>query len=183
MKKDQDLLYKELQDLVQAHQSQLESLKALDLSQLQSRPNPEAWNALECLEHLNRYGDFYLPECKRVLASAKKAKANPQFKSSWLGEYFAQSMWPKANFKSMQTFKVMNPSGDKVELAVMDKFSQQLQDWQQFLDGARLYDWRRTKTNISISSLIKLRLGDTLRVVFYHNERHLRQAFKAAGLS
>ncbi|MEO9077333.1 MAG: DinB family protein, partial [Gelidibacter sp.] len=31
-------------------------------------------------------------------------------------------------------------------------------------------------TAISISNLIKLKVGDTFRVVVYHNERHLVQA-------
>jgi hypothetical protein len=37
------------------------------------------------------------------------------------------------------------------------------------------------KTSISISSFIKLRLGDTLRLVVYHNWRHLIQAKNACN--
>ena len=39
-------------------------------------------------------------------------------------------------------------------------------------------DLNKTKTAISISKLIKLKIGDTFRVVVYHNERHLIQAEK-----
>ncbi|MGB3549023.1 MAG: hypothetical protein WBA17_18760 [Saprospiraceae bacterium] len=41
----------------------------------------------------------------------------------------------------------------------------------------------RTKTAVSITKLIRLRLGDTLRVVVYHNQRHVAQALRAAGMS
>jgi hypothetical protein len=43
------------------------------------------------------------------------------------------------------------------------------------LEQGKKVDLTRTRTSISISSLIKLRLGDTLRVVIYHNQRHLAQ--------
>ena len=43
--------------------------------------------------------------------------------------------------------------------------------------GVKIED--KTKTAISISKLIKLRLGDTFRVLIYHNERHIKQAERA----
>ena len=39
-------------------------------------------------------------------------------------------------------------------------------------------DLNKIKTAISISKWIKLKLGDTFRVVVYHNERHIKQANK-----
>ena len=42
--------------------NQLERLRNDDLSTLTWRENPTSWNILECIEHINRYGDFYLPE-------------------------------------------------------------------------------------------------------------------------
>jgi hypothetical protein len=49
----------------------------------------------------------------------------------------------------------------------------------ELLEAARTVDLTRTKTGISITNLIKLRLGDTLRVVVYHNWRHIEQAQRA----
>jgi len=44
------------------------------------------------------------------------------------------------------------------------------------LDVCAKVDIGKTKTAISISKWIKLKLGDTLRVVIYHNQRHMAQA-------
>ena len=41
---------------------------------------------------------------------------------------------------------------------------------------ARVADLTRTKTAISLTKLLKLRLGDTFRFVIYHVERHILQA-------
>jgi hypothetical protein len=44
------------------------------------------------------------------------------------------------------------------------------------LDKAKNVSLGKTKTGISISKLIKLKLGDTFRFVIYHNIRHIEQA-------
>jgi hypothetical protein len=41
---------------------------------------------------------------------------------------------------------------------------------------AQKVDLTKVKTAISLSKFIKLRLGDTLRFLVYHNERHILQA-------
>jgi len=46
------------------------------------------------------------------------------------------------------------------------------------LDSSRAINLNTTKTAVSISKWIKLKLGDTFRVVIYHNDRHIAQANK-----
>jgi hypothetical protein len=66
------------------------------------------WNVLECLEHLNLYGDFYLPEIrKRIVESS--FPPGEYFKSGWLGDYFVKSMEPGKTMKKMKTFKDKDP--------------------------------------------------------------------------
>lgn len=81
----------------------------------------------------------------------------------------------------MKTFKSMNPTFSDTRAEVLLNFEKQLEDWLEFLKANSDYDWTGIRTSISISSVIKLRLGDTLRVVLYHNERHIRQAQRAMG--
>ena len=78
--------------------------------------NPEKWSILENLEHLNRYGDFYLPEIqKRIEESSRKPSS--EFKSGILGNYFAKSMLPKEKLNKMKTFTNMNPiNSNSIEL-------------------------------------------------------------------
>ena len=47
--------------------NQVEKLKTYDLLTLSWKNNDASWNILECLEHLNLYGDFYLPEIERLV--------------------------------------------------------------------------------------------------------------------
>jgi len=69
--------------------------------------------------------------------------------------------------------------GQLDSVAVIKEFLEQQQQILRILEVSKNIDLTGTKTAISISKLIKLRLGDTLRVVIYHNERHIQQANNA----
>lgn len=156
--------------------NEAERFSQLSLEQLNWQPAPKKWSILECIEHLNRYGDFYLPEIERQIQHAKKTNEATTFKSGWLGNYFANSMLPKEKLNKMNTFKSMNPTGSQLDLSHLQKFISQQKQLLHFLHQARQVDLVKTKTAISISKWIKLRLGDTFRVVIYHNQRHMVQA-------
>lgn len=175
-----------LQDLLersQDHKTKAEQFQKLPLETLNWKASPESWSILECLEHLNRYGDFYIPEIeKRLIAS--RHRPSTKFKSGWLGNYFANTMLPKEKLNRMKTFKSMDPVGSSLDKGVLSKFIAQQQALTNILKLASRVDLTKTKTGISISKWIKLRLGDTFRVVIYHNHRHMVQAervLKEAG--
>lgn len=150
--------------------------KSLPAEVLNRKPDTVSWSVLECLEHLNLYGDFYLPEMENVIAKGGN-KSGGRFKSGWLGNYFAESMLPKnGKLKKMKTFADKNPSGSKLTTDVLDRFIKQQNKMLELLKMAENVDLTRLKTHITITGLIRLRLGDTLRFVVHHNERHLMQA-------
>ncbi len=155
--------------------NEAENLKQLPLEELNWKPATESWSVLECIEHLNLYGDFYLPEIENRIRQSKYAAA-PYFKSGWLGNYFAKSMLPREKLNKMKTFKDKNPLGSQLDKATIERFIQQQKKTLDLLDKARMVNLSRTKTSVSISRWITLKLGDTLRVVIYHNQRHLVQA-------
>ncbi len=149
-----------------------ESLRDKSNSELNSRITEGSWSVLECLQHLNLYGNFYLPEISRKI-SISKTKKKEQFKSGLLGGYFAKAMLHPAKIK---TFKAMNPIYSNLDNSTLDTFIAQQYLTLELISLAHNVDLNKVKTAISISSFIKLRLGDTLRVVIYHNKRHILQA-------
>ena len=82
--------------------NQVEKLKTCDLQTLTWKENATSWSILECLEHLNLYGDFYLPEIESKIQKST-TQADLEFKSGLLGNYFAKSMLPKDNLNKMKT--------------------------------------------------------------------------------
>jgi hypothetical protein len=168
-----------VQDLKQHTESNLQTAQEwleLPLKVLQFKPSAESWSLLECLEHLNLYGDFYLPEIRRQMENSPYQNAAPIFKSSWLGNYFAKAMLPKEPLNSMKTFREKDPKGSSLDQQVVQKFINQQQEMLELLQQARRVNLTKIKTGITLTQWIRLRLGDTFRVVIYHNDRHLVQA-------
>ena len=104
--------------------NEVTSLKELSKEELNRRPAQDSWSALECIEHLKRYCDFYNPEILKRIQECRHA-AQENFKSGLLGEYFAKSMLPKEKLNKMKTFKVMDPINSDVPLSVLDTFIDQ----------------------------------------------------------
>lgn len=177
MKIKSDELIEDLIERTRQNINKAEILKSKTDAALNHKPAVDSWSALECLEHLNLYGRFYLPEIAKQISEAPSQKET-YFKSGWLGNYFANSLLPNGKLNKMKTFKSMNPLNSKLDRTVINDFLNQQTQMLELLDKAQNVNLNKTKTAISISSWIKLKLGDTLRVVIYHNQRHIKQAEK-----
>ncbi len=171
-------LIRELSELTQENIRQVEILSKLAIENLNKKSDAESWSVLECIEHLNRYGDFYIPEIRKQI-NISKHQSSQEFRSGWLGNYFAKSMLPKEKLNKMKTFKSMNPAGSSLNGEVLERFLAQQKQILELLAASKKINLNKTKTAISISKWIKLRLGDTFRVVIYHNQRHIVQAKNA----
>jgi hypothetical protein len=174
MKTKSETLILELIETTKQNLNFAKTLKAKSNSQLNWKENLESWSILECLEHLNLYGDFYLPEIEKAIANAK-SKSEAIFKSGILGNYFAESMLPKAKLNKMKTFKDKNPLNSLLDSNTIDRFINQQTKILDLLDKARNVSLNKEKTAISITKVIKLKIGDTFRFVINHNIRHIKQ--------
>jgi len=154
--------------------NQAESLKNYDLQTLTWKENETSWNILECLEHLNLYGDFYLPQIKFKIENSN-TKMDIEFKCGILGSYFAKSMLPKQKLNKMKTFKDKNPLNAKLDITVIDKFIDQQILLLDLLNQSRKVSLNKVKIHTSISSLLSLKLGDTFQFFINHIIRHLAQ--------
>lgn len=154
--------------------SQVENLKNYDVHCLIWRESEASWNILECLEHLNLYGDFYLPQIESNIKNSETT-ADLEFKSGLLGDYFAKSMLPKEKLNKMKTFKNKNPLNAQLDKSVIDKFLKQQVKLMDLLHQSRRVSWNKVKIPTSISGLLRLKLGDTFRFFINHMIRHLNQ--------
>ncbi len=153
--------------------NQAEKLKIYDLDTLKWKENQSSWNILECLEHLNLYGDFYLPQIENKIKNSKTI-TETEFKSGLLGDYFAKSMLPKEKLNKMKTFKGKNPLNANLNEAVIDKFINQQIKLLDLLSQSKNVSLNNVKITTSIS-VIRLKLGDTFQFLINHIIRHFKQ--------
>ena len=179
MQTENNSLIDELLAITEVAIEKAKKFRSLPEAQLNFKEIPEKWSVLECLEHLNRYGDYYLPEIEKSLLSHDIGKGNFVFKSGLIGNYFANLMKVKnGKIVKMRTPGDKNPVGSKLTPVAIDRFLKQLERLKSLLNQARQADLTKTKVPISLTRFMKLRLGDTLRFFVYHIERHVIQAEK-----
>ena len=152
-----------------------EGFRKLSEKELNYKESSDQWSILECIEHLNIYGNFYNPEIKKSIEKTNTV-ATEIFESGVIGNYFVNLITPKEKLNKMKTLKENNPLGSHLDRTVIERFITQQKGCLELIEKSKNVNLSKTKTAISISKLIKLRLGDTLRFITVHNERHLIQA-------
>lgn len=165
----------ELNEILHAALQKAERMKQMSDEELFHRKAEGKWNHLEVLEHLNRYGDFYLKEIEQRILHAPKNGGKTYYRTGILGNFSARSMQPKkdGSLIKMKTPKKMDTLNAEVSRAVIDRFIKQQERMLDLLEQAVQVDLTKVKTSISLTSRIKFRLGDTLRFVIYHIQRHM----------
>ncbi|MFM7024237.1 MAG: hypothetical protein ACKOXB_14785 [Flavobacteriales bacterium] len=98
-----------------------QQLRLLDSKVLNMKKDADSWSILECIEHLNLYGDYYLPEIRKEIEKSNTV-FKEEFRSGLLGNYFANLMLPKEGMQKMKTFKDKNPANSHLTVAVIDRF-------------------------------------------------------------
>jgi hypothetical protein len=149
---------------------------------LYRRPRPDSWSVAECLEHLAIYGEYYHAVIRQKLNEKKSLPSHPLFQSGWLGEYFVEMIRLKNGVpvKKMQTKSSYNPlKKSKVRENIVELFIQQQKELLELLHKAQDANLEKIRIPISIAPFLTIKLGDALRFVIYHNERHIAQALKA----
>jgi len=158
------------------------SKKCLHLgeNQITWRPSKESWNIQEVLSHLNSYSAYYHQIFIDKIKNTKYKNIKEHFVPSPLGRSAWKSMKLgrlnniKRKFRAPKNF---NPtySLDLIDDAAVTNFIESQQELIKILDDAEHVNLKKIKVPISISKIVRLRLGDALMFVIYHNERHIQQ--------
>jgi len=173
--KSEELLL-QLQSVVRSHIAAATRLKQEDPALLLEQPGAGCWSVIQVVQHLNTYGEFYLPAIHTAMQQSRPAR--PYFKPGWLGDYFTKMISPDAvgNIgKKMKAAPRHRPSFHADAQPVISLFLEQQYTLLDLLEKARAKDLSGIKTPVSIASFIRLRLGDTFRFLVAHQERHFVQ--------
>ena len=152
----------------------------LSEQQLNWRPNPGIWSISEILAHLNSYARYYHPA---ILAKIQKTRfrtpkeeflSSPLGRSAWKSMQLGRANNVKRKFKAP---KGHNPTVDPrlVSGSDVQDFLSSQQELLEIVEKSMTVNIRKVKVPISISKIVRLRLGDAMLFITYHNERHMQQ--------
>lgn len=178
--------------LIAQLQQQTESILNIAIQQWQmtnpsvfkQQPAEGAWSAMQCLGHLNAYGDYYLPAIEKAIKEVKDQNktGSETFTPGWLGNYFTNLMMPKENgvpSKKMKAPKNYTTNNEGDSDCTIAKFIDQQEKLLILLEEAKEVNFNSVRIPISIAKFIKLKLGDVFMFLIAHNLRHVKQAERA----
>jgi uncharacterized damage-inducible protein DinB len=181
MKKTQsNVLIDRLQNDVRSIILEAEKLKLISNTKLEQPPAPGSWSAAQVLEHLNIYCRYYINTIENRMAG-NPPQAKLYFNPGWLGNYFTRLMEVDGKGKVKKKMKAPKnaiPAAQPDGRAMLNEFLQHQHQLMHLLEMARNINLH-IRIPISLSRLIKLKLGDTFRFVIAHQQRHWAQAERA----
>lgn len=175
-------VFNELKTVTEKNLQQLRKrISGLSEKQLNWKPVESSWNLLEITAHLNEYAQFYHAafssriEKTRFRQPKENFVSSPLGRSAWMSMKLGNAKNVKRKFNAPKQY---NPtySPDLVKADGVEQLIRAQQELLQLIETAAEVNIRKVKVPISISKIIRLRLGDALLFVVYHNERHIQQA-------
>ncbi len=142
------------------------------------RPDETGWSAAQVIEHLNSYNRFYLPAIGQALGKKPLPRPREKFQAGWLGAYFVNLMMPATDGrvqKKMQAPRDHRPLPTLDTGRVLEEFLAGEKQILELLRAASQADIGAIRIPVSISPLIRLKLGDTFHFLIAHQLRHLEQ--------
>lgn len=183
-----DDLIKELKEDVQHIIDAAEHIRTKDKNKLVYQLTKDKWSVVQILEHMNAYGRYYLPAIAKAIEEDHSAR-NAWFESGFWGNYFTKAMKPtnvleiKNKMTAMRAYTF--PNSLNVEQVEKEFISQQ-HILMGLLDKAKDKNLNTIRIPITVTNLIKLKLGDVFRFLVAHEQRHMIQArntLKAVGIA
>jgi uncharacterized damage-inducible protein DinB len=151
-------------------------LLSLSEQELNTRPAEDQWSTAQVIAHLAHYNTIYLPRIASALAEGHKSST--AYKPGWLGNYFTKLMQPLPDGRLPSKMKAPGASVPPAQLDAHQQMKTFIAQQEQFiglLQQAGSADLGKIRIATSISSLLKLKLGDTFRFLVAHQQRHFVQ--------
>ena len=171
-------LITELLDRTELLKANTQTFLRLDDRQLQQRPRPGAWSISEVYGHLNLSMDQSIRAILSRIALAPDTNSD-EYISGWLGDLACMVIMPRPDgsvfkLKARKSYCVEAANIDaREELSIFLRHCDALDD---ILRHVASKDLRRITIPFFLPRLLRLRLGDVLRFLVAHGERHLLQA-------
>ena len=171
-------LITELLDRIELIKASTQPFLRLTDQQLTYNPAPNKWSIAEVFGHLNIAHDVYIRGMLSRVTLAPDVKME-SYRSGWLGDLIYEKIMPRPDgsvFK-LKALKSHCAGTDTVDgKEVLESFLRKCDAIDDILRHVTTKDLQRIKIPFSFSRLLSLRLGDSLRYLVAHGERHLLQA-------
>jgi hypothetical protein len=152
----------------------------------EARPAPQRWSALECLDHLNRTGEQFLPLVRQALSAAPRLEpgAQPRYRRGLMGWVLWAIMPPPVRFVRSKTTAPFEPARGLQLPALVRTFEALQREQMACVEAADGLAIDKVFITSPFNARARYTLFACLGILPRHQHRHLWQAEQAmAGRS
>lgn len=167
-----------LSDRTEMLLNRLRSFSLLNDDEFNKQPAAGKWSIAEIFEHLNILHGIYLTKIREKIDLAALSDTE-EFKSGWLGDWVYSRIMPRVDGRliKMKSPRFLQAHHQRLNgKEVLEEYSNQLRLQLQIFDQCRQLRMDGIYIPFASPRLLKLRLGDNLRFLVAHSERHMMQA-------
>lgn len=173
---DNKTLLHDLSQQVDDITARAKRLQSFTEQQLNMPPAADKWSVAQVIAHLVHYNAFYLPKIEEALL--KNNKHGTSYTPGWLGNYFTKLMQPLPDGQLSSKMKAPAAAVPPTQLnghSVLEIFIAQQEQLAKLLQQAAGAHLGKIRIVTSLSTLLRLKLGDTFRFLVAHQQRHFVQ--------
>jgi DinB superfamily len=176
-----------LQDLFDRNEQcimMLQQLEAKPENVLTHKASGPSWSALECIDHLVQHLATDLPKIKNALVQENVwSSYDTVYKASLIGDFLANGLLPNTQGQIVKKRAVFSkkPKQNLNALENLESLKLGLAQIKDICETADKFNFNKKVIALTLMPWLKINIGDKLRAIVYHNERHLRQALAACG--
>lgn len=174
-----------VQELKGITQRNIDLIKArfshLSEQQKNWKKDNESWSINEVFAHLNQYAEYYHATISDKIKRTRFKEpreifiSSPLGRSAWKSMKLGHAQNIKRKFKAPKSYNpTLHP--ELISGKDLENFEKSQEELLHIIDNCTQVNMRKVKIPISISKIVRLRLGDALMFIVYHNERHMQQA-------
>lgn len=154
----------------------------LSEEQLRWKPAPDKWSIIECLQHLNLAERFYIRNIQHKVERLGLIQSNPSdqvLEAGLVGRVLCWLVDPNTKLKVKAPSIIKPRRADEWDVRqVLGHFVELQTLLHDSIDRVVYLDWNKTKLSTLFGNWLKIRLGDAMRMLVLHTERHLNQAMR-----
>jgi hypothetical protein len=148
------------------------------------RTDPGSWSVAECVDHLNRTSEAYLPQLRRVIREAGGARTlaalERRFRRDPVGWLLSVTMPPPVRFIRMKTAAPFVPSGHPPPPELVARFRELQEEQVGCLEEADGLPLHRLRIVSPFDPRVRYNLYSCFVILPRHQHRHLWQAERVA---
>ena len=149
--------------------------RELSLEQLNWSPAPGQWSVGQCLDHLLKANQVYLPPIARALDGRPHAPVQ-EITPGWFGRWFIRTQIDPSTQRRRGRAPGKITPAQHVDRSVVDQFVRSNDSVRDLVRRASACDVNRIRFVNPFVPLVRFTVGTGLEVVWRHQRRHLLQA-------